>query len=316
MTSFKTALHSTKTLILGHLVAVIVIAIWGASFVSSDALLRDGMGPLEIAVYRFAIAYVVMVIISHKKWFCNSLKDEFLFMLCGLLAISIYYIAENVALKYTSTTNVSLLTSVSPLFTAMLVGIMYKSERPSGGAIIGSAVAFFGVACVIFNSAFSGDGPGITFGPIGDMLSLAAALSWAFYSIILRRLNANYDNLFITRKTFFYGVISAIPMWLCFDHVTPVTEIFTSRSILFNLGFLAFGASLLAFLLWSAVVKRVGAVKANNYIYLQPIFTLILSIIILGEKITFIGISGIILILGGLWLGDNLSLNWRSKAVK
>ncbi len=308
MTLAKTKTHIPKALLLSHIAAVIVVAIWGGSFISSDALLKGGMGPLEIAVYRFIIAYLVLLIFSHKKFLSNSIKDELKFVACGLLAISIYYIAENVALQYTQPTNVSLLTSTSPLFTAFLLGLLYKNERPKRGAVIGSFIAFIGVGCVIFNSAFLENSEGFKFGPIGDMLSLAAALSWAFYSLILRKLNVHYDNLFITRKTFFYGIITAIPMWLSFEHPTPPGDIFTSPSMLFNLGFLAIGASLIAFMLWGVIVKKMGALKANNYIYLQAPFTLIFSIILIPETtITILGISGIIMILGGLWLGDWLS---------
>lgn len=308
MTLPKTKPRLSKTLIFSHIAAVIVVAIWGGSFISSDALLKGGMGPLEIAVYRFIIAYLVLLLVSHKKFLSNSIKDELMFVACGLLAISIYYIGENVALQYTQPTNVSLLTSTSPLFTAFLIGMLYKNERPGRGAVVGSLIAFIGVGCVIFNSTFLENSEGFKFGPIGDMLSLACALSWSFYSLILRKLNVHYDNLFITRKTFFYGIITAIPMWLSFENPTPPDQIFSNTSMLFNLGFLSLGASLIAFMLWGVIVKRMGALKANNYIYLQAPFTLIFSIILIPETaITILGISGIILILGGLWLGDWLS---------
>lgn len=312
MISIKTALHNSKAMALTHLAGIIVIAIWGASFISSDALLKEGMGPIEIYVYRFVVAYILMVFISHKKWMANSWQDEGLFLLCGLLAGSVYYVAENVALMYTSTTNVSLLTSTSPLFTAMIVGLLYKSERPNGGAMLGSAIAFLGVGCVIFNSAFLENGTGFKVGPIGDLLSLAAAMSWAIYSVILRRLNVLYDSFFITRKTFFYGLLTSIPIWLATGPVHNPIDMLTNKVVLLNVGFLGVGASLVAFIMWANVVKRMGAVNANNYLYLQPIFTLILSLMLIpNEHITIVGITGIVLILGGLWLGDKLSHNWR-----
>ena len=54
-------------------------------------------------------------------------------------------------------------------------------------------------------------------------------------------------------------------------------------------------------------VKKVGAIKANNYMYLQSIVTLIVAAIFLSEPVTLVGIIGIVLILGGLWLGDFLT---------
>lgn len=297
----------SKSAILGHLGALLTIAIWGVSFVSTRVLLDNGMHPAEIYIYRFILAYLLVLIISHKQLFANSLRDELLFISIGLCGGSIYFIAENTALQYTLVSNVSLLTSTSPLITTLLIGILYKNERPNIGMVIGSIIAFLGVGCVIFNSSFN-----LEVNPLGDLLSLAAAFGWAVYSLILRKLNANYDVWFITRKAFFYGIITALPFLsvesgeLCNPFV-----ILQRPAVIGNLLFLGVGASMVAYLLWAECVKRMGAIKANNYMYLQPVFTMVFSAIILSEKITIIGIIGFATILLGLWLGDYLS---RKKA--
>ena len=103
--------------------------------------LDNGLRPAEIYVYRFVLAYLIVFCACYKKIWSNSWRDELLFMTCGLCAGSIYFIAENTALEYTLVSNVSLITSVSPLLTAIMVGAIYKSERPSKGTLIGSLVA-------------------------------------------------------------------------------------------------------------------------------------------------------------------------------
>ena len=108
----------------GHIAAFLTISMWGYSFVSSKVLLENGLGPVQIYMARFLIAYVLIAFISHKRLWASNLRDEGLFCICGLCAGSLYFIAENTALKYTLTTNVSLLTSMSPLLTAMLVGLV------------------------------------------------------------------------------------------------------------------------------------------------------------------------------------------------
>ena len=168
--------------------------------------------------------------------------------------------------------------------------------------LIGSLVAFVGVGCVIFNSSFN-----LQINPLGDLLALSAALSWSIYSLILKRLNANYDVWFITRKTFFYGVITALPfMFIEQPQYTPA-RLFSCMPVLCNLLFLGIGASLIAYVLWAGTVKRVGAVKANNYMYLQPIFTMVVSVLTIGEKVSIVGYIGCATILIGLWLGDYLT---------
>ncbi len=304
-----TKLQSNKTLILGHLGALLCVTMWGVSFVSTKVLLNYEMQPVEIYIYRFTIAYLLILAINHKRFFSNNWRDEGLLLMCGLLSGSIYFLAENFALRYTLVTNVSLLTSLSPLITAMLVGVMYKSERPGAGMWMGSMVAFLGVACVIFNSSFN-----LEINPLGDILSLAAAFSWSLYSLVLKRLNANYDIWFITRKTFFYGVLTSLPFIMVEPPKYNVMEVLTTGPLLFNVLFLAVGSSLIAFVLWAETVKKVGALKANNYMYLQTVITMALSAAFLGEKVSIVGIGGCILILLGLWLGDYLTRRKKMKS--
>ncbi len=314
MGSSDTVKPSVKSMIICHVLAVLVVAAWGSSFISTKILLNAGLGSTEIYLIRFLLAYVIMVILAHKRWFCRRLSEELLFLLCGLFAGSLYFLVENTALEYTTTTNVGLLTSTSPLFTMLFISLVYRSERPNGGMVIGSLVAFAGVVLVILNSATDSDGMG--FNPIGDILSLIAAASWAVYSLILRRLNVEYDVMFITRKTFFYGMLTSLPVLLLETPKPgrePFLEILSHSEVWGNLIFLGLGSSLLAFLIWAEVIKRVGAVKANNYLYLQPIVTMIVSYLILKEAITLVGICGSVLILGGLWLGDRLSQTWRKQ---
>ena len=220
----------------------------------------------------------------------------------GICGGSVYFIAENTALKYTFTTNVSLLTSLSPLITVILVGFIYKTESIGKGTWLGSAIAVLGVFCVVFNSATA-----VEVRPLGDFLALSAAVCWAVYSLILRSLNAHYDVWFISRKTFFYGLITAIPFLILEDDKLNFFEVVSRPEVFGNMLFLGIGASFIAYVLWAQSIKQLGAVKANNYMYLQTVVTLVVSAIVLGEHVSFLGYLGIILILGGLWVGDNVN---------
>ena len=284
-----------------HLAALLIVLAWGVSFVSTKVLLDNGLRPAEIYIYRFLLAYLLVLCVCHKRMFSNSLRDELLFATCGLCGGSIYFIAENTALEYTLVSNVSLITAISPLLTTFLIGMIYKSERPSKGIYIGSIVALMGVACVIFNSSFV-----VKMNPIGDLLSFAAALSWAVYSLVLRKLNALYSIMLISRKTFFYGVLTALPYMLTEAQITSPT-VLLQADVWPHMLFLGVFASMIAYVIWAQSVKHLGAITASNYIYLQPIVTLIASVIILSETITIVGYLGCALILGGLWLGDYLT---------
>ena len=293
---------TSHSMLLAHIGAAICVVMWGVSFVSTKVLLNLGMQPVEIYIYRFALAYLLIWALKRTRLFSHSWRDEGLLLLCGLLAGSIYYLAENFALRYTLVTNVSLLTSTSPLITALLVMTVYKSENTGTGTIVGSSVALLGVAMVIFNSSFA-----MQLNPLGDILALAAAFSWALYSLILKQLNVNYDVWFITRKTFLYGILTTLPFLYIEPPKFTLVEFFQCPDAVINILFLGVGASLIAYLLWAATVKKMGAIKANNYMYFQPIVTLAVSVIALGENLSIVGIIGCLLIIGGLWLGDYIN---------
>ncbi|MCM1092454.1 MAG: DMT family transporter [Lachnospiraceae bacterium] len=288
-----------------HLGAILTMIAWGVSFVSTKVLLDSGLQPTEVYVYRTLLAYIIILIINHSRLLSNSLRDELLFMVCGLCAGSLYYIAENTALEYTLVSNVSLIVTLAPLLTTLLVGAIYKNERPGRNVLIGSFIAFVGVGFVIFNSSFE-----LNVKPLGDLLALGAALSWAVYSLVLRKLSALYGVMFISRKTFFYGMLTAIPFLMGQPSHTPLS-VFLQTDVILNLVFLGVFCSMLAFVIWAWVNKGLGAIKASNYLYFQPIVTLIASAILLGEVVSIVGYTGCALILAGVWFSDRYGKKYR-----
>lgn len=292
--------RANKSNLASHLGALIAVTAWGASFISTKVLLQDGVGAVDVYIYRFLIAYICTFAICPKPFFAHSVKDELKFILCGVCGGSVYFIAENTAVVYTLVSNVSLIVAMAPLITAILVAALYKSERVSRGVIIGSLVSLTGVGCVIFNSSVV-----VQVNPLGDMLALLAALCWAIYSILLRSLGGVYGAWFMTRKTFFYGVITALP-FLPFERSHASWAVLTSTEVLGNIAFLGLFCSMIAYLLWGMAVKNLGAVKSGNYLYFSPIVTLILSSWLLGEAVSVVGVIGCILILGGVVVGDRM----------
>ena len=305
---------SRKSLLLCHLGALVAVGMWGGSFVSTKVLVNNGLGPVEIYIYRFLLAYILVLIGCHRKLLANSWRDEFLFLICGLCGSSIYFIAENNAVTYTRVSDVSMITTLSPLLTTLLIGALYKTERPGKWTYIGSAIAFLGVGFIIFKDGFSSsapaaDAPDALSTTIGDMLALGAAFSWAIYSLVLRKLNVTYSAQFITRKTFFYGLLTALPFWIISKESVSPLEVLIKPEVLSNLLFLGVLCSMVAYLLWAWVMGNLGAIKTNNYLYVQPIVTMVIAAILFGKNdpITLIGCLGCLLIIGGLWLGDYMA---------
>ncbi|MDR3272948.1 MAG: DMT family transporter [Flavobacteriaceae bacterium] len=282
-----------------HFIAIFTVIIWGTTFIATKVLINNGLTPEEIFLYRFSMAYIVTCFFAPKKLFSNTLKDEFLFLLLGLCGGSFYFMAENTALGITLVSNVSLILCTTPILTAVLSFLVYRKDKFTRNFIIGSATALIGVALVIFNGGFI-----LKINPLGDFLTILAAFAWAFYGLLLKRLENNYLTLFITRKVFFYGMITLFPMfWIKPLNFNP--NILTKPLVLSNLLFLGLIASMLCFFLWNLAVKHIGMIRVTNYLYIVPLVTLVASKIILNEKITLIALLGSIFILSGVYLAEN-----------
>lgn len=294
---------------LAHVGAFVTAAAWGSSFLSTKVLMIEGhLSPIEMFVYRFATAYLILLLFTFKKLFSANWRDELQLALCGICAGSLYFITENYALQYTSTGNVSLLASISPLFTAAIMAIVFRTKVPKG-VVIGSAVAFIGVACVIF-----GGDEGFSINPKGDLLAICASLSWAVYTLAAKRVIPLYNGMFITRKLFFYGVLTALPLLFWQHgatgepfHISIFFDLAHPR-FLINFIFLSVFCSMLAYIVWNEVMSVLGPVVTNNYLYIQPLVTLIAAYFVLGEPIYALSYVGCALIIGGLVLADKLKV--------
>lgn len=280
-----------------HAIAILTVCIWGTTFVSSKLLIQSGLTPTEIFLYRFSVAYICLLAIPHKKFLANSLRDESLLFLAGIFGGSLYFITENTALGITQASNVSLLVCTAPVFTQLLSRLFYK-ERFRKYFIPGTLIALSGVALVVFQS-----GRSFEVNPLGDFLTLCAALSWALYCLVLRKFGNRYPTLFITRKVFFYGVTSLL-FYSIFQPFPLHLSLLPSPAVCLNLLFLALIASLLCYISWNATVRIIGTTKASNYLYINPLATIITAHLILGETVTASSILGAACIIGGVYLAE------------
>lgn len=280
-----------------YFIAIMVVATWGTTFVSSKVLLNSGLMPADIFFYRFLMAYFIMLFVCHKKLRADNIKDELTFLGLGLMGGSIYFLTENMALSYSTTANVSILVSTTPIITAFVLALFYKNERMKLRQIIGSFIAFIGVTLIVLNGQLN-----LHLNPLGDTLALMAATTWAFYSLFMKRVMGRYSSDFITRKIFFYGVLTILPYFAIVQPLGTDTSLLFKPHIIGNLIFLGVIASSLAYLMWSWALREIGTVKASNLIYTQTIVTMILGSIVLGERITLMAVSGVVILFTGVIL--------------
>ena len=311
---------TTNSRLFCHLIAFLTVAVWGTTFVSTKVLLNEGLTPAQIFTLRFAMAYVLLAAwmgfsallrkrhgrrvspvrqsarTSERGW--GIVKRELLMLALGVTGGSLYFMTENEALNHTTATNTSLIVCSCPLFAMMIIALFYPSEKVRRIQWVGSVIALIGMAIVVLNGRFV-----LHLSLVGDVLAFMACLCWAFYSLLMKPAMERYSTLFITRKVFFYGLLTILPYFL-FVPEWPPMEVLLRPAVIGNLLFLGVLASMVCFLVWNWVLRQLGPIVATNWVYFNPITTMLFAWWVLGETITIYFALGALLILSGMYLAD------------
>ena len=285
-----------------HIVAFLTVAVWGTTFVWTKLLIINGLSPAQIFTLRFIIAYVLLTGFSlwrgRHKWLSDNWRDELTMMALGLTGGSMYFLTENESLRFTTATNTSLIVCSCPLFAMLIIALFYKSERFSRLQALGSLLALIVMAAVVLNGHFV-----LHLSPLGDTLAFSACICWALYTLLMKPVMGRYPAMFITRKVFFYGILTILPYYI-FVPDMPSLDVLMRPEVALNLLFLGSVASMLCYLTWSWCMKGLGAVICTNWVYVNPITTIIAAWLILDEQITVYFLIGSILIIAGMYLSS------------
>ena len=301
-----------------YAIAAFVILVWGVTFGSTRSLLLD-FSALEILVLRFAVAWLVLVGIglfdrSAKRRF--SFRDELLFAAMGLTGVTAYQFLENCAIYYTNASNVAIMVSFGPIVTAAMARVLTSDKTLSVRLVVGSLIAVCGVAMVSMNGMGE-----FHLRPLGDIMALAAMVSWGLYSVMVDKVNEKgYSPTTVIRKSFFWALVMMLPFVLwgmteegfyALDGSFSVTidaevnaERFGRTLNWLNLGFLGVLASAACFVLWNHACKTLGVVRTTIGLYLTPVVGVLFAVIFLGERLTTASIVGGLVIVAGVVLAN------------
>lgn len=304
-------------MLFGYLLATVTVIIWGITFVCTKSLLQD-FSALEILFFRFIIAYIGLWIMNPKSEKIAK-KDNLLFCFAGLSGVVLYQFSENIAINFTTASNVSVIVSICPLFTAIIAQIFLKEKHITPFFILGFIISIIGVFFVSLNGNIQ-----LKINPKGDLLALFAGICWGFYSLFVSMINKKEYNLICsTRRIFFFAVIFMIPLMIIGNNISNITansDLINSMNVnlnfseniqrfknflnVGNLLFLGLLASGFCFSAWNKACKLVGTVKISFGIYLIPVVTIIFAFFTLHEKISFMGLLGAILTITGLFISN------------
>ena len=277
----------------GHLAVIFACVVWGTTFVSSKYLLQE-FAPTEILFFRYLLGLGALFLFYPKRLKGTTWKQEVAFALAGLCGITLYTLMENTALTLTQASNVGVVVSSAPLFTAILVSIFLKEEKISFYFFIGFISAMLGIALISFHGSSH-----LELNPIGDLLAVGAAIAWGFYNILLRKIHQfGYHPIQVNRRIFMYGLFFVLPVLHPLDFNLGLYRFANPFNVL-NLVFLGLIASALCFVLYNVAVNRIGALKTSAYIYGIPVITIIMAVLFLDERMTVItGIGSALTLLG------------------
>ena len=303
--------------VFGYILAAITIFFWGITFICTKALLND-FSALEILFFRFLAAYIGLWIIRPKRQKIEP-RDNIFFILAGLSGVVLYQFTENMAINFTNASNVSVIVSICPLFTALIAQYFLKENNLNLWFLLGFLISITGVALVCFNGKME-----LELKPVGDLLALFAAVCWGFYSLFVSLINRKkYDPICATRRVFFYAVLFMLPLMACgflvtksgaqggmaesmavtFDKAINAAR-FSKPLNWFNLLFLGFVASGFCFSAWNKTCEILGTVKVTCGLYLIPVVTIIFAFFTLGEQITLLGGIGAVITIVGLFISE------------
>ena len=292
---------TNKPTMAGHAAALMTILVWGTTFISTKILLKD-FTPVEILFFRFSLGLVALALVYPRRLKTAGFHQEVIFAGAGLCGVTLYFLFENIALTYSTASNVGVIVAVAPVLTAILASVFLDGERLTARFFVGFAAAITGLALIGFNGSQV-----LRLNPLGDFLAFLAAAVWAVYSILTRKIGAfGYNPVQTTRRIFFYGLLFMLPALFFLDFSWDLGRFARPVNAL-NILFLGLGASALCFATWGFAVSRLGAIKTSVYIYIVPVVTVLTAMLVLKEQITGLMAAGIALTLLGLLISESKS---------
>ena len=280
----------------GHLIALATICVWGSTFIFSKTLL-DVFTPVQIMLLRFFVAYAVLWCM-YPKTDKTTARDNLGIFFMSLFADTVYFLCENNALRYTLASNVSILVASAPIWTAVLAHFFIKGNKLRKNTVYGSLIALVGVALVVFNGTVV-----LKFNPFGDMLSMAAAICWALYSVMITHYVHRFSSFFLMRRMTFFAILTTLPLAFFMGELNMPLYEFADPHKLFCIAFLGILGSGISYVTWNIATRRLGIVKVNTYIYVNPFVTLVTGALFLHEPITLMSVIGALLIICGVIIG-------------
>ena len=292
-----------------YLFVVIAMICWSFSFIWTSVAL-ESFPPLTLISLRLVFASLILFIILllSDKLIIPKRDDLKLFLALAFFEPFLYYIGETYGLTMVSPTLASVIIATIPIFAPFFAFAILK-ERFTSLNLLGIAVSLFGVFLIVNKTNNTG-----STSAAGIMLVFLAVLSAVIYGLILRKIPVKFSAANIVLYQNLFGLLYFIPTTLFTDY-SKYDGITIHQESLKALLLLTIFASIIAFVLFSDVVRRIGLTKSQVFTNLIPVFTALFSWIFLEELLSTLQWFGIFVVVLGVFVSQS-GIKLRKKSSK
>lgn len=289
---------------------VLAMIFWSVSFIWTRIAI-ESFQPVTLITLRLIIASLLLLTISFLSGKLQKIRrsDFKWFFLLAFFEPYLYYIGETYGLTRVDSTLASVIVSTIPLFAPVLAFVLLR-EKIGWMNVFGILVSLAGVFLVIYEPAggFGAD-------PLGVSLLFLAVFSAIIYTTVLRKIPAHYSTLNIILYQSAIALIYFVPTFFVTDFST-ITEINVTTEAITSLLMLSVFASVIAFVLFAGVVREIGVARTNVFVNLIPVFTAIFAWWVLDESLTWLKITGIVIVVSGLFVSQLRKVKFKFKQIR
>lgn len=280
---------------------------WSYTFIWYKVI-YEFYNPITVVFFRLIISSIFLFVLMYPLKKLQKIKkgDFKYFVLVAIFNPFFYFIGESYGIKLVSTSLAAVIIATIPLFTSF-TSSYFLHEKITKINILGIAFSIFGVGMVIFYKA---ENIGVSYMGIA-MLFFAVAASIG-YSMVIKKLSEKYNSISIVTYHNFIGIFLFAPLFFIIDFPEFKAAGFSSEAWIPLLELAIFGSSF-AFIFFTFSIQRIGIGKANAFTNLIPVITAIIAYFVLDEILNVNKITGISLVIGGLFLSQIKTSGLRER---
>lgn len=282
-----------------YLLLVLTTLFWSGNFVLSRGMHAD-IPPLALSFWRWAVALLILSffglrhLLSQKEL---AIKHKKFIIIQGLLGVAGFNSLIYIAMQTTTAINAVLVNSCIPVIIVVISWVVHN-DRLTLRQSLGVCLSLSGVILIITQGKLANL---LTFDfNRGDIVVFIAAVFWASYSVNLKKFPKDLHPLAFQTGIVIVGLMVLAPLYV-YELQTGKTMVVSVSSVV-TIVYVALFASVLAFIFWNRAVASLGANIAGPFIHLMPVFSTILAVLFLDEKLTPNHFQAILLIFTGIFL--------------